>query len=121
MSGRVRRLITVCSLIVCVPAALAFGQGTATSSLSGVVVDSNGGVLPGATVAVKNNATGVTLQLVTNAAGAFSAPSIDAGTYTVTVTESGFKTAVVSDVKLVAATPANLPKITLDIGNVSET
>ena len=41
---------------------LAFAQGGATSSLSGVVVDSGGGVIPGATVVVKNNATGTQFE-----------------------------------------------------------
>ena len=37
----------------------ASAQGTATSSLSGVVTDVSGGAIPGATVVVKNNATSV--------------------------------------------------------------
>ena len=99
----------------------AFAQGSARSSLSGVVVDANGGVVPGATVVIKDNATAVLLQLVTNQSGVFSAPALDAGVYTVTVTLQGFKTVVISDVRLVAATPANLPGITLAIGNIEET
>jgi hypothetical protein len=99
----------------------AYGQGTSTSSLSGVVVDRDGGVIPGATVVVKNTGSGITIQLVTNAAGAFAAPSLEAGIYTVTVTLTGFKTAVVNGVKLIAGTPADLPKITLEIGSLSET
>src|SRR5947209_6358062 len=104
-SGLRRTCIALILLTLC--AAAAFAQGTATSSLAGVVVDSNGGVLPGATVLIKNDATAVTVQLVTNESGAFSAPALAAGTYTVTVTLSGFKTAIVRDVKLIAATPAN--------------
>ncbi len=98
-----------------------FAQGSARSSLSGVVIDANGGVLPGATVVIKNNATAVSVQLVTNQSGVFSAPALDAGVYTVTVTLAGFKTSVISEVRLVAATPANLPNITLAIGNLEET
>jgi hypothetical protein len=100
---------------------LAHAQGTSTSSLSGLVVDTNGAVIPGATAVVRNNATGTNTQVVTNGTGAFSVPSLDAGTYTVTVTLSGFKTVVINEVKLVAATPANLPKITLEVGNLTET
>jgi hypothetical protein len=99
----------------------AFAQGSARSSLSGVVVDSNGGVVPGATVVIRNNATAVSLQLITNGSGVFSAPALDAGVYTVTVTLSGFKTVLISDVRLVAATPANLSGITLAVGNLVET
>ena len=82
MHRRLCSLLLVWVLFGFLPAASAYGQGSVTSSLAGVVVDSNGGAVPGATVAIKNNGTGVTLQLVTNESGAFSAPSLDAGTYT---------------------------------------
>lgn len=111
----------MCAVMLVTGAAYAYGQSTSTSSLSGVVVDTSAGVLPGAVVVIKNNATSVTVQLMTNGSGVFSAPALDAGTYTVTVTLSGFKTVVVSSVKLVAATPADLPKITLEVGSLSET
>ncbi len=63
----------------------AYAQGTATASLSGTAVDSAGGVIPGATVAVRNKAGNTTFSTVTNDTGAFSVPSLDAGVYTVTV------------------------------------
>jgi hypothetical protein len=50
----------------------AFAQ---TSSLSGVVVDTAGGVIPGADVVIKHNATGVTTSGVSNSEGALSAPT----------------------------------------------
>ena len=107
--------------LVAANVALVHAQGTASSSLAGVVVDTDGGVLPGATVVIRSDATGVSQQLITNESGAFSAPALAAGTYTVTVTLSGFKTGIVRDVKLVAAVPANLPNITLSLGNLEET
>jgi hypothetical protein len=96
-------------------------QGSARSSLSGIVADDDGGVLPGAMVAITRDSTGVTIQVVTNEAGVFAVPALDAGTYTVTVTLQGFKSAVIKDVKLVAGTPANLPNITLALGTLEET
>ncbi len=106
--------------LTCLCGTLAYAQGTATSSLSGVVVDSGGGVIPGASVTVKNNATNATLDVVTNNRGEFSVPAIPPGTYTVTVTLSGFKTAVIKDVKLLAAIPADV-KAVLEVGNLEET
>ena len=44
----------------------ALAQGGATSSISGVVTDAGGGVLPGATVVVTSNATGTKFEAVTN-------------------------------------------------------
>ena len=102
-------------------ATLAAAQGSSRSSLAGVVVDADGGVLPGASVVITRDATGVTVQLTTNDAGVFSAPALDAGIYTVTVTLSGFKTAVLKDVRLIAGTPANLPNVLLELGALAET
>jgi len=76
--------------------------------------------VPGATVTVKNNATAVTFETVSNTAGAFSLPVLDPGTYTVTVTLSGFKTVVINDVRLLAATPGSL-RATLEVGGLEET
>ena len=98
----------------------AYGQGTATSSLSGVVVDAGGGVIPGAAVTVKNDATNTTLEVVTNNAGAFSLPALNPGTYTVTVTLAGFKTAVIKDVKCIPAVLADI-KVQMEVGGIEET
>src|SRR5688572_19807557 len=110
----------LCALIaVAVPLTPAFAQGTA-ASLSGVVTDTAGGVVPGATVVVKNVGTNVTVETVTNSAGAFSIPSIDPGTYSVTVSLQGFKTAVITDVRIVTGVAASVsPK--LEVGSLTET
>jgi hypothetical protein len=104
MSRRVFRLAFICSL-ACLTATLAYAQGATTASVSGVVVDSAGGVVPGATVSVKNKATGTTSETVTNTNGVFSIPALEAGTYTVTVSLQGFKTAVINDVPLLPGRP----------------
>jgi siroheme synthase len=90
MDRMVRVLVSAAWLLLA--AAPAWAQGTATSALSGVVTDGSGGAVPGATVVVKNNATSVTFQTVTNSTGQFSFPALAAATYTVTVSLSGFKT-----------------------------
>ena len=94
--------------------------GSAKSALSGTVLDANAGVLPGATVVVRNLRTGVETTTVTNSTGAFDVPAIDAGLYTVTVSLSGFKTSVTTDVELITATSRSL-KVALELGAVSET
>ena len=118
MSTRILRLVLSLTLVSGF-AAPAYGQG-ATSSLTGTVRDSGGGVIPGATVEVKNNATGVVTPVVTNTSGAYTVPAIPVGTYTVTVTLSGFKTFTATDVRLLAGTPAEL-NATLEVGAVTET
>jgi hypothetical protein len=113
-----RLILLLLTLLVAAPA-FAQGGGTA-ASLTGSVVDPEGGVIPGATVEVKNNATGVTERLVTNASGVFSVPALSPGTYTVTVSLQGFKTAVLNEVRIVAATAAEV-KVTLEVGALTET
>ncbi len=119
MMRRVARSVLLV-LVVIGLAQPAFAQGSPTSSLSGVVVDTAGGVVPGASVVVKNNATGVTLEVVSNSEGVFSIPGLEPATYTVTVALAGFKTAVVNDVRLLASRPGEV-KVTLEVGNLTET
>ena len=76
-------------VVTVVSVAPAAAQGT--SSISGTVADSTGGVIPGARVTVTGEA-GVTLTAITNANGVFTVPAVAAGTYKVTVTLQGFKT-----------------------------
>jgi hypothetical protein len=95
----------------------AFAQ---SSTLSGVVVDSAGGVIPGADVVIKHTATGVTTSAVSNSEGVFSFPGVQVGTYSVTVTLQGFKTFVANNVVLTSGTPASV-KATLEVGGVTET
>ena len=110
-----RRLLAAVVLtgLAVVPAA---AQGT--SSISGTVADSTGGVIPGASVTVTGEA-GVTLTAVTNSQGVFTVPAIPAGTYKVTVTLQGFKTAVIDKLQVVVGTPTNLP-VKLELGQLTE-
>ncbi len=117
ISSSAGRLLTAV-VFVLVSSSLAYAQG-GNQSLSGTVVDSGGGVIPGAAVVVKNNATGETFDSTSNESGVFSIPAISVGTYTVTVTLQGFKTAVLNDVRIVTGTAASI-KATLEIGALSE-
>ena len=112
--------IVLCALVaISASIAPAFAQGSA-SSLSGVVTDTAGGVVPGATVVVKNTATGVTFEATSGANGAFNVPALDPGVYSVTVSLAGFKTAVINDIRLLTATPASI-QAKLEVGALTET
>lgn len=108
-------------LLVALMGAAAYGQGVATSSVSGVVVDSSGGVMPGADVQIKNVATGETFSAVSLGNGSFSVPSLQPGTYTITVALMGFKTAVMNNVTVSTGVPASVGKVVLEIGKLEET
>jgi hypothetical protein len=97
-----------------------WAQGGATSPLSGVVLDSSGGALPGANISVRNNATGETYTAVTDDDGTFTVPALVNGSYAVTVSLMGFKTAVLSNVTVNVGTPATV-KVSLELGELAET
>ena len=62
----------------------------ATTSLTGVVTDPSGGVLPGAAVTITRQATGQTLTTTANARGEYQFFQLSPGTWTVTISAKGF-------------------------------
>src|SRR5262249_27143430 len=73
-----------------VAAASAAAQGT-TSRVLGVISDQSGGVVPGATVTLTNEATGVSFTTVSTSAGTYTFEAIQVGSYALTVELQGFK------------------------------
>ncbi len=61
-----------------------------TAEIAGVVKDTSGGVLPGATVTAKHPASGTVVERVTDGEGRFFLPALRIGQWDVTVTMSGF-------------------------------
>ncbi len=74
-------------LLLCLPA---FSQGS-FGRILGTVTDQSGGVVSGATVTVIDTERGINRTLVTDDAGAYNAPNLTAGNYTVRVEAKGFK------------------------------
>jgi hypothetical protein len=72
----------------------------ATATLSGTVVDENGAVIPGASVAVSNASTGLQRRLLTDGVGRFSFPVLPPGKYTVRVVSEGFAPVEIRDPEL---------------------
>jgi len=115
-----KRVLLV-ALALVMATSLAFAQGgSQTSTLSGVVTDSQGAVIPGAGIVIKNNATNVQFESVSDEKGEFVVPGLLPGTYTLTVSLMGFKTFVSPDVKMLAGTPETI-KVTLQVGALEET
>src|SRR5436190_3599010 len=95
--------------LVGLASSLAFAQGSSTKgTVTGVVQDASGGVVPGATVIIKNIATGVTNETVSNGTGNFAVPALDAGSYEATVSLSGFKTFKVDKIALTPGATASV-------------
>jgi hypothetical protein len=110
--------VSLCLALALGVSASAFAQG-ANASITGTVVDNSGGAIPGAAVVVKGE-SGVSFEAISNGEGLFNVPSVSPGVYTVTVSLSGFKTAVLKDVRVAAGTPASV-KAVLEVGNLTET
>jgi hypothetical protein len=89
-------------------------------ALEGTVTDPNGAVLSGARVIVKNNATGAEVTTTANDRGYFNVQNLEAGTYTVTVQQSGFNKYIAKDVnvKVGAVTPL---AVALQVGAQEQT
>ena len=66
----------------------------ATSTITGIVRDSSGGAVPGATVRVIDEGTRLSVEAITDEQGAFRAIALGSGTYRVEAALDGFETAV---------------------------
>ena len=87
-----RPLAAVLVLCLAAPAALRAQSQAAGGTIEGTVTDQSGGVLPGATVTVRNTATGATRETTSDAAGLYRAPLLAVGPYEVSAALSGFAT-----------------------------
>jgi len=92
---------------------------TSTGRISGTVVDASGAVLPGATVTVTQDQTGLLKSGVTDKEGAYLFVSLPLGTYTVAAELLGFKKQVKTGYVLVADGRVTAD-FTLPVGQVSE-
>ena len=77
-------------------AAAGSAQVITSTSILGQVTDGTGAVVAGAQVAIKNVNTGESRSAITSASGLYTIPSVVPGTYDVTVSHAGFRTATVS-------------------------
>lgn len=101
------------------PANLSAQTTISTGSVVGTVTDPSGAVVPNASVTIKNTATGQAAQVTTTSAGTYTSGALLPGTYTVSVSEKGFKTTVVSVTVQVGVTSS--ANVSLEVGETSTT
>src|SRR5437763_9243693 len=80
----------VLSLLLMVPAMLVAQSQATTGTIEGNTFDQTGAVLPGATLTIRNPATGVVRIVASDEKGYFRAPLLPPGSYQVTAELSGF-------------------------------
>jgi hypothetical protein len=96
--------VQVCSLFfpILFAGALAYGQNDRATA-TGTVTDPTGAALPGAQVTLTEVATGTSTTGTTNNNGIYTVPGLPVGTYTLTISDSGFKDYKQTGIILVAA------------------
>jgi len=86
------------SLVFVLLAVVSLSAQTFRGTILGTVTDASGAVIAGAKVVVKNTGTGLQRETETSADGSYSLPELPIGTYTVTVTQTGFQTFIATGV-----------------------
>ncbi len=112
--------LAIAVLLLCLPV-FALAQGSGGASVTGVVKDSSGAVLPGVTVEASSPALIEKVRTaVTDASGQYRIIELRPGTYTVTYTLAGFTTLRREGIELSTNFTATL-NIDLKVGAVAET
>jgi hypothetical protein len=91
-----------------------------TSELGGRITDTQGAVLPGVTVTVINEDTGLVREMITGASGNYFMPQMLPGRYRVTAKLDGFKALDRRGIVLAVGQTTTLD-LTLDVGDLAET
>src|SRR5215469_5824706 len=103
-------------------AAMLFSTAVAQTnqgSIAGNVTDPSGALVANAKITATNIQTGAKYETVSSSAGAYRFPNLNIGTYDLTATASGFKTATLTGVLVEVASTAALD-IKLATGTVTE-
>jgi hypothetical protein len=98
-----------------------YGQTVTTGTLTGLVQDAQGGVLPGVTVTAVHTPTGTTYEGLTQGDGRFSLLNVRVGgPYQLTAALTGFRNAVIGDINVALGEATDVP-VRLQLATVSET
>ena len=108
----------ICAAVLLVVSTTVATAQAPTGTIAGTVLDQVSAVMPGATVTVKNTATGLTRVVVSSAEGSFQVPSLPAGNYDVLVEMPGFQ--ATHNPTEVATGQTTTLRVTLQIGARTE-
>ena len=91
--------------------------GQSGGTILGTVTDSSGGVVPNASVVIKNVATGAVRSVKSDAQGYYSAPNLNPAEYEVRITVAGFETTVLKGITLTVGGEATA-NAQMKVGNI---
>lgn len=115
----VRRILVLASLAILLGAPMAYAQ--TTGSITGVVTDASGAVLPGATITLSGERLiGGPQTQVSDTGGAYRFDRLVPGTYAVKFELQGFRNVERPDVRISAAFVATI-NAKMEVGSVAET
>src|ERR1700682_4125498 len=117
------RAIRTLALVV-FPLALFAGASTFAQTFRGTILGSvtasSGPAVPGASVTIKNLDTGLTRTVTTSDDGSYAAPELPIGNYSVSVEKAGFKTGVVTGIRVEVSSDRRAD-IVLQPGQIAQT
>jgi hypothetical protein len=113
-----QRLGLIIAVVLCLRIT-APAQTAGTGALAGTVLDASGAGIPNAKIAVKNETTGESREVVSQASGSYSVPLLRPGAYRVELTKPGFRTTVIVGVQINVTETARMDP-SLEVGAIQE-
>jgi len=114
---RIKQLIV---MVVGLSFALSTMRAQEMASLAGQITDPAGAVVSAAHVSVRNDANAAVFETASDATGFYRIPQLPPGTYTVTITQPGFRTQIREGIVVRVSDRLRLD-IALEVGQVTET
>jgi hypothetical protein len=106
--------------VLCVVPICGFGQSASFGTISGVVTDPSGAVVPGVGVTIVNAGTLARYSTITNSSGFYSVPNLPSGHYNVIAEKKGFERFVSTNVHLDPAASVQV-RCEMRVGTVTQT
>ncbi len=104
--------------VVLLTAAAAFCQDRGT--ITGSITDASGSAVPGASILLKNPATGLSQTAATGSDGSYNFVYLPVGQYSLTVEKAGFRTGEVPNVQVLVNTATRVD-LQMQVGETKET
>lgn len=108
-------------LLTCLSLNSPLAAQTTSASLSGTAIDQQQAAVPGATVNIKDDQKGVSVNATSDKEGRFTFPALLPGAYKLSLQAKGFKRTERTNLVLVANDKLDLGNLTLEVGATTDT